>query len=978
MSSGYDGALSQNDLSKFGHIGVDEYYHQRTLWVFERMKNQAFWLTFLQGTLESLVLLLGTFGVLLSTFDQTEIAMICLSCAANLQALERFHALSNRLDAANAGERDLICAWQDWSAMEPMQRRFQSSVSRLVLTTEGVNVALTIAATAGVRQSLPTSTKRLWPRLQKLLPVAVRLWEWPKMSQEDQEGLTGTMEIRVMQWNVLAHGLANDGFLVSQPKEEGASILDRARSVQVLGQTMKQRAKKSGQKIKLKDLPEEMKSWDPPPFDFAQRLKSNFQEILQEEQRYLQEITDLPKRCEMITARVKEEQPDIITFQEFDMFEALNPLLEAAGYSAGSDQGTYQELAQRVKDLGIQLNKGEGGSPKDFAQKYRELLEEYAAKGLCVCPNFDSTARRFNPDGFDDGVAIYWKTSTLKSRGPPDVWTYDMTGDAPAIRVKLQHNTGSPLDVMTLHLPSSPGKELRRQLNLWQLHELVGGSLTDGPPLILAVDLNSDAHLQPPLGQEVQVIAEDGSGKKVEFQLDQPLRQTCFQLLQNPGGPGAPPSSTSSSRPYSHPADVEAAKSMANGDFPHWGLKNAWGTEDRIPLSVVKMRGPASEQVQKWGELTLETTDHVFCSPHFKVLQCKTGCRHYNHQDKQDLMRRFKDPEASNQEELCELLKWLIPSSTIPSDHMCVLATFQLSQPRDQPMEVQAVAQPEEMEEDFMVGDRVLIKAAKEEPKAWEGTVRFIGLTDFATGEWLGVELDIQAGKNDGSVHGKRYFQCEDKYGLFLRPGAVQKVKASKAPRDIALEKAKVQEALALAMEDHDIQTIRRVLPAAESLGIDPKEIHFARQIVDSVASYDLQGEVNGLCSSLLKLRRTLENIEASSNGRRPGATQGMPYQELERRLLSESLPKVLEQLMQGATQRPGKTSPGKAGAAGSKTEVPQANHQKPPAGTASASTTTPAQSEGSVKQKFRKNLVAGLKDGSLETVVKSIPDTGQ
>mmetsp|Transcript_61571 Transcript_61571/g.124990 ORF Transcript_61571/g.124990 Transcript_61571/m.124990 type:complete len:1174 (+) Transcript_61571:29-3550(+) len=159
VASGHDGALSQNDLSRYGHIGVDEYYHQRTLSVFERMKNQAFWLTFLQGALESLVLLLGTFGVLLSTFDQTEIAMICLSLAANLQALERFHALSNRLDAANAGERDLICAWQDWSAMEPMQRRFQASVSRLVLTTEGVNVALTIAATAGVRQSLPTSTK---------------------------------------------------------------------------------------------------------------------------------------------------------------------------------------------------------------------------------------------------------------------------------------------------------------------------------------------------------------------------------------------------------------------------------------------------------------------------------------------------------------------------------------------------------------------------------------------------------------------------------------------------------------------------------------------------------------------------------------------------------------------------------------------------------------------------------------------------
>eukprot|EP00434_Breviolum_minutum_P029607 symbB.v1.2.026178.t1/scaffold2592.1/size78170/3 len=147
-----DGALNQSDLSKFGHIGVDDYYHQRTLEVLWRMKHQAFWLTFMQGGLESCVLLLGSFGVLLSTLEQTEMAMICLSLAASLQALERFHALSNRLDAANSGERDMICAWQEWSSVEPMQRRFQ-----LVLTTEGVNVALTSAATAGVRQSLSTT-----------------------------------------------------------------------------------------------------------------------------------------------------------------------------------------------------------------------------------------------------------------------------------------------------------------------------------------------------------------------------------------------------------------------------------------------------------------------------------------------------------------------------------------------------------------------------------------------------------------------------------------------------------------------------------------------------------------------------------------------------------------------------------------------------------------------------------------------------
>mmetsp|Transcript_10230 Transcript_10230/g.23696 ORF Transcript_10230/g.23696 Transcript_10230/m.23696 type:complete len:82 (+) Transcript_10230:2-247(+) len=73
---------------------------------------------------------------------------------ANLQTIEKFHALSNCLDAANTGERDMICAWQEWSAMEPMQRRFQGNVNRLVMTTEGVNVALISAATAGVRQTL--------------------------------------------------------------------------------------------------------------------------------------------------------------------------------------------------------------------------------------------------------------------------------------------------------------------------------------------------------------------------------------------------------------------------------------------------------------------------------------------------------------------------------------------------------------------------------------------------------------------------------------------------------------------------------------------------------------------------------------------------------------------------------------------------------------------------------------------------------
>ncbi|KAI8625861.1 dynein associated protein-domain-containing protein [Xylariaceae sp. FL1651] len=51
--------------------------------------------------------------------------------------------------------------------------------------------------------------------------------------------------------------------------------------------------------------------------------------------------------------------------------------------------------------------------------------------------------------------------------------------------------------------------------------------------------------------------------------------------------------------------------------------------------------------------------------------------------------------------------------------------------------------------------------------------VRFVGQTHFAVGDWIGVELEDDSGKNDGAVQGERYFDCSPGRGMFVRPTTV-------------------------------------------------------------------------------------------------------------------------------------------------------------------------------------------------------------
>ncbi|XP_052218648.1 uncharacterized protein LOC127836200 [Dreissena polymorpha] len=49
------------------------------------------------------------------------------------------------------------------------------------------------------------------------------------------------------------------------------------------------------------------------------------------------------------------------------------------------------------------------------------------------------------------------------------------------------------------------------------------------------------------------------------------------------------------------------------------------------------------------------------------------------------------------------------------------------------------------------------------------GTVMYKGCLTGKQGDWVGVHLEDKVGNCDGMVNGRRYFQCPNDYGLFVR-----------------------------------------------------------------------------------------------------------------------------------------------------------------------------------------------------------------
>jgi len=427
------------------------------------------------------------------------------------------------------------------------------------------------------------------------------------------------MSFRLMSWNVLAQGLVDDGFVLARAGESTQALCERLHTTARVGKKVRD-AHKEAEVSRGKFKPdtnfakEVVMDWA----DAPSVLKEDWEGQLATEKRDLEDLSNWATRGPRIVEEIVREGPDVVVLHECDKYDFFCEALAAHGYTSSASGSTEAYSSLKTERL------------KQDAD-YCASLQDLVSAGLAFAPRRDSVARRFAtkaaalagdtsciPD--DDGTAVFWRRDAFNAIGI-QVRAFDDKVDTAAIKVRLaKEGSGREVDILGFHLPSGPEKEDRRHICLRELlswYRETTGTSTAGVepghvPMVLAADLNSDVWFD----HEVS----DGT--------------CCHRILTE-----------------------------------EWGLQSLWKDLVALPASVLKMRGVASNQPTKWGELMVETIDYVASSTGTLTFESRGDYPAWTKEERQRV-RTMEDQEA--------ISRYLIPSASVPSDHRPVVALVEL------------------------------------------------------------------------------------------------------------------------------------------------------------------------------------------------------------------------------------------------------------------------------------------------------------
>eukprot|EP00439_Symbiodinium_sp_Y106_P013124 s7387_g1.t3 len=178
----------------------------------------------------------------------------------------------------------------------------------------------------------------------------------------------------------------------------------------------------------------------------------------------------------------------------------------------------------------------------------------------------------------------------------------------------------------------------------------------------------------------------------------------------------------------------------------------------------------------------------------------------------------------------------------------------------------------------FQIDDRVTIVRTQH-----CGSVRYVGATGFAPGLWIGLRLDEKVGKNNGSVKGKVYFECEDEHGIFARPTSL--CLADMGPRFsksslLAYVSMQQLRQAPLTLPIYPVSTAKaaKQTPAAAPGADEGRREGVRTELPNATDNTETSQEKHLLQQSAKSLQRALEFQRAASKGglQKPGFLQAI------------------------------------------------------------------------------------------------------